>query len=85
VQVKRDELGRCTAENEIARTIFQTEIRNLLKAAADTEGWDHMAIADLRAEDTLAIEADIHATEAKTGHETKSSEYGPSKKRSRLN
>jgi len=85
MQVKYDEFERCTVENEITRTIFQEENRNLLEAAAATEGWDLMAIADLRAEDTVAVEADVHATEAKTGHETKSSEHGPSRKRSRLN
>ncbi|KAH8790893.1 hypothetical protein F5882DRAFT_517132 [Hyaloscypha sp. PMI_1271] len=85
LKVKYDEFERCTVENEITRTIFQEENRNLLEAAAATEGWDLMAIADLRAEDTVAVEADVHATEAKTGHETKSSEHGPSRKRSRLN
>jgi hypothetical protein len=44
-------------------------------------------MADLRAKDTVVVifETDVHTIEAETGHETKSSEDGPSRKRSRLN
>ena len=81
MKVKCDELERHIAEDEIARTMLQNENSNLLEAVAATEGRDLMAIADLRAEDTVVVEAD----EAKTGYETKSSEDGPRTKRSRLN
>lgn len=57
----------------------------MFETTAATKGRDLTAIADLRAKDTVAIKADVYATEAKTGHETKPSEHGPSKKRSRLN
>ena len=87
MQVKFDELERCTAENGFARTRLQKENGELLEAVAATEGRDLTAIADLQAEDTVAVifEADVHATEAESEHEPKSSEDGPSRKRSRLN
>ena len=80
MQVKCDELERCTAS-----TMSQKENRNLLEATAATEGQDLTEIAGLRAEDTVVVEADVHATEAKTRHETKSSEHSPSRKKFRLN
>jgi len=76
VQVKYDELERCTAS-----TTSQKENRNLLKATAATEGQDLTAIAGLRAEDTVVVEADVHVTK----HETKSSEHSLSRKKLRLN
>ena len=74
-------MERHTTEDEITRTILQNENSNLLEVVAATEGRDLMAIADLRAEDTVVVEVD----EAKTGYETKSSKDGLRTKRSRLN
>jgi hypothetical protein len=86
MQVKCDELERC-AGGEIPRTMFQNENGNLQEAATATAGRDLTAKANLPAQGAVAVifEADVHATEAKTGHEIKSSEHGPSGKRSRLN
>jgi hypothetical protein len=50
-------------------------LENELKVAASP------AIADIRARDR----ADVYATEVETGHEIKSSEGDPRRKRSRLN
>jgi hypothetical protein len=67
--------------------MFQNENGNLQEAATATAGRDLTAKANLPAQGAVAVifEADVHATEAKTGHEIKSSEHGPSGKRSRLN
>jgi len=53
----------------------------LLEAVVATKGRDLIAIADLRAEDTIVVKAN----KAKTKYKTKSSEDSPRIKRSRLN
>jgi hypothetical protein len=79
VQVKCDELERYVAEKEIARTMLQNKNGDLLGTLAATEGQDPPAIVELRAEDAVAV-----IFEADAGHKTKSSEEGPSRKRTRL-
>jgi hypothetical protein len=60
--------------------MLQNENNDLLGTSAATEGQDPTAIVELRAEDTVAV-----IFKADAGHKTKSSEEGPSRKRTRLN
>jgi hypothetical protein len=93
MQVKCDELGRLQKENgdRLGAAAAEdgpdiTTIANAraeATAAAAEDGPDITTIANARAEATAAA-TDLHA-KVDAGHEPKSSEAGPSRKRSRLN
>jgi hypothetical protein len=66
---------------------LQKENSKLLEVAIAIERRDLTIIANLRAEDIVAVifKVDVHATKAEIKHKLKLSEDRPSKKRSRLN